>query len=246
MKKVLITGANKGIGFETTKQLLKQGYFVYLGCRNLKKGKEAIEQILSEGLENVELIEIDINSNESVKSARVKLGKKTEAIDILINNAGIAGAYPQNALDADIDNFKNIFETNLYGTIRVSNAFIDLLKKSDEPKLINVSSSIGSLTLHNDPNWVYYDNANSFSAYSVSKAALNMYAITLAYDLKGTPVKVIMVDPGYTKTDFNGNQGTGTVEDAATRVVNAAINNNRPSGSFISEENDAETGEIPW
>lgn len=246
MKSVLITGANKGIGFETARQLLKEGLYVYLGSRNIENGLKAVEKLKVEGFNQVEFIHIDITDEASIASARTTIEEKAGSLDVLINNAGIAGAFAQTALTTDTDNFKRVFDTNLYGTARVIQAFMDILKKSPEPQLINVSSSVGSLSLHNDPEWQYYDDANSFAVYSSSKAALNMYTITLAYELRDSNVKITMVDPGYTKTDFNGHQGTGTVEDAATRVVNALLHNQRPSGSFISEETNPETGEISW
>lgn len=246
MKSVLITGANKGIGFETARQLLQQEFFVYLGCRDLQKGLEASKQLNLEGFENFEVLQIDITQDESVRNARTEISKKTAVLDVLINNAAISGGLPQTALTASIDEFETVFDTNLYGVVRTTQIFLDLLQKSTGPFIINVSSSIGSLTLHNDPTWQYYVNANLFAVYSTSKAALNMYSVTLAHELRDTPFKICMVDPGYTKTDFNGNQGLGTVEDAAARIVNALRDNSHPTGSFTSEEYNPETGECPW
>lgn len=246
MKKVLITGANRSIGFEAARQLLRQGYYVFLGCRNLDKGLMAVKELNDEGLTNVEAIEIDVTSQESVDAARNSIGEKTRVLDALINNAGISGTIPQKALDAAIDNFKTVFETNLYGVVRVTQAFIDLLQNSSEPRIVNVSSSVGSLSLQSDPNWRFYDHAK-FSVYSSSKSALNMYTVTLAYELRDTTFKVNAIDPGYTKTDFNNHQGTGTVEDAAARVVKyAVIGNDGPTGKYFSEETNPEMGEIPW
>ncbi|MBK1894207.1 SDR family oxidoreductase [Chryseobacterium paridis] len=245
MKTVLITGANKSIGFETAKQLLEKGLFVYLGSRNLEKGEEAVKQLKSKGFNNVEAIQIDVANQESVDSARVELGKRTETLDVLINNAGITGDVPQNALDVTIDNFKNTYETNVYGPIRVTQAFIDLLKKSPEPRIVNVSSGQGSLTLASDPTNIYYPY--KAAVYQSSKSALNMYTVVLAYELRETPFKVNAVDPGFTKTDFNGHHGTGTVEDAGSRIVKyALIGKEGPTGKYFSEEVNPETGEIPW
>ena len=246
MKKALITGANKNIDYETARQLLQQGFYIYLGSRNLQNGKEAAEKLKSERLNEVEVIEIDVTNSESVKAARTELGRKTDGLDVLINNAGISGGLPQSALDADIDNFKNVYETNVYGVVRTTQAFMDLLRNSPEPRIVIVSSSVGSLTLQSDPNWPFYNYAK-FAVYSSSKSALNMYAVHLAYDLKDTPFKVNTVDPGYTKTDFNRHQGTGTVEDAAARVVKyALIDANGPTGKYFSEETNPQGGEIPW
>ena len=182
MKKVLITGANKSIGFETARQLLQQGYYVYLGSRSIERGNLAVQKLKDEGLINVELIQLDVNNSASADTARIELGKKTEVLDILINNAGINGGMPQNALNATIEQLQNVLNTNLYGVVRVTQAFIDLLRKSENPRIVNVSSSGCSLTLHSDPTWKYYDHKSA--VYAPSKAAMNMYTIALAYELK--------------------------------------------------------------
>lgn len=245
MKKVLITGANKSIGFETARQLLQKGYYVYLGSRNLENGLKAVEKLKAEGLNEVEFIQIDVSNDESVEAARVELGKKTDVLDVLINNAGISGVMPQNAIGTDISVYKRVFETNLFGVIRVTQTFIDLMKKSEQPRIVNVSSSTGSLTLHSDPTWKYYTHKGT--AYPSSKAALNMYTVILAYELLGTPFKVNAVDPGFVATDFNLHRGTGTVEEGAARVINCAvIDDEGPTGKFFSEEYNPETGDIPW
>ena len=245
MKKVLITGANKSIGFETAKVLLRNGYYVYLGSRDLQNGLTAVEKLHNEGLKNVEVIQFDVTNEESVKKARTEIGNKTEILDVLINNAGINGGWPQAALEASIEQFKSVFETNLYGVARVTQAFIDLLKKSEQPRIVNVSSSGCSLTLHCDPNWKY--NSHKAAVYPASKAALNMYTINLAYELKDTPFKVNAVCPGFVATDFNGHRGTGTVKEAADRISKyAMIDENGPTGKFIAEEHNPETGECPW
>ena len=245
MKKVLITGANKSIGFETARQLLQQGYYVYLGSRSIERGNLAVQKLKDEGLINVELIQLDVNNSASVDTARIELGKKTEVLDILINNAGINGGMPQNALNATIEQLQNVLNTNLYGVVRVTQAFIDLLRKSENPRIVNVSSSGCSLTLHSDPNWKYYDHKSA--VYAPSKAAMNMYTIALAYELKNDHFKVNAVCPGFVATDFNGHRGTGTAQEAGTRIVKyATIDDDGPTGKFFSEEYNPETGECPW
>lgn len=245
MKKVLITGANKSIGFETARQLLQNGFYVYLGSRNIKNGQEAVEKLKAEGLNDVEAVEIDVGDDESVKAARVEIGKKTDVLDALINNAGINGGMPQGALIASIDQFKKVFDTNVYGVVRVTQAFFDLLEKSSQPRIVMVSSLGASLTLNNDPTWKYY--IHKAAVYPSSKAALNMFTINLAYELRDTPFKVNAVDPGFTATDFNNHRGTGSVEEAGKRIAKyAMINADGPTGKFISEEQNPETGEIPW
>ncbi|MFX1708574.1 SDR family oxidoreductase [Chitinophaga sp. CC14] len=245
MKKVLITGANKSIGFETTRQLLQKGYYVYLGSRNLANGLEAVEKLKAEGLNEVEAIQIDVSNQASVDAARAEIGKKTGVLDVLINNAGISGGLPQTATGTDIAVFQKVFETNLYGVVRVTRAFIDLLQSAPQPRIVNVSSSMASLTLNSDPSWPFYHHKGA--AYLPSKTALNMYTVTLAYELRDTPVKVNAIDPGFIATDFNNHRGTGSVEEAGARLVKyATIGDDGPTGRFFSEENNPATGEIPW
>lgn len=195
MKKALITGANKSIGFETARQLLQKGYYIYLGSRNLENGLEAVEKLKAEGLTDVETIQIDVSNDESVKAASVEVGRKTAVLDVLINNAGILGGMTQTT-STDIAVFKQVFDTNVFGVVRVTQAFMDLLQKSTQPRIVNVTSGLASLTLHNDPTWKYY-NVKA-AVYNPSKAALNMYTIALAYELRDTPFKVNAVDPGFT------------------------------------------------
>lgn len=245
MKKALITGANKGIGFETARQLMQNGYYVYLGSRTFEKGHAAVSKLNAEGLNQVEAIILDVTDHQSVKAAREEIGSKTESLDVLINNAGINGGFPQSSLEASVDQFKTVFETNLYGVVRVTQAFIDLLKKSTEPRIVNVSSSGSSLTLHSDPTWKYY--SHKAALYPSSKAALNMYTIDLAYQLKDTAFRVNAVCPGFVATDFNGHRGTGTVQEGGFRIAKyAMIGNDGPTGKFIAEEYNPETGETPW
>lgn len=245
MKKVLITGANKSIGFETARQLLQKGFYIYLGSRSMEKGFAAMEKLKAEGLNNVEAVQIDVTDTASVQAARAEIGSKTGLLDVLINNAGINGGLPQTAISATIDQFQTVFDTNLYGVVRVTQAFIDLLKKSPQPRIVNVSSSQGSLTLASDPTDVYYHHKGA--VYQSSKTALNMYTIALAYELRDTLFKVNMVDPGFVATDFNNHRGSGTVEEAGTRIAKyASIGEDGPTGRYFSEEFNPETGEIPW
>jgi len=245
MKTVLITGANKGIGFETAKQLLQKGFYVYIGSRNLENGLQAVEKLKALNLTNVEAIQIDVTDDNSVKNARTEIGKKTDILDVLINNAGINGGVPKTALEARTDQFLAAFNTNVFGVARVTQAFIDLLKKSQEPRIVMVSSSVGSLTLQSDPNWLAYNFAK-YAVYGSSKAALNMFTIHLAYELRDTAFKVNAVCPGYTKTDFTNHNG-GEVEEAAKRIVKyALLDKDGVTGKFISEETNPTTGEIAW
>lgn len=245
MKKVLITGANKSIGFETARQLLQSGYHVYLGCRDEQKGHDAVARLKAEGLTQVEAIVIDVTNSASVQAARDEMGKRTDVLDVLINNAGISGGLPQSALGATMEQFERVYNTNVFGVARVTQAFIDLIRNSAEPRIVNVSSSQGSLTLASDPAHSYYHHKGA--VYQSSKSALNMYTVNLAYELRDTTVKVNMVDPGFVATDFNEHRGTGTVQEAGTRIAKyAMIGQDGPTGKYVSDEMNPETGEIPW
>ncbi len=245
MKTALVTGANKSIGLEVARQLAQKGVYVYMGSRSIENGLAAVSKLKAEGLNNVEAIQLDITDDQSVNNARIEIGKRIKALDILINNAGIFGGYPQAALDSTIDQFKAAYDANVYGVVRVTKAFIDLLKKSSAPRVVNVSSSQGSITLHSDPSYKYYHY--KAAVYLSSKAALNMYTVVLAYELRDSSFKINAVCPGYTKTDFNGHRGPGNVEDAGKRIIKyALIGKDGPTGKFFSEENNPETGEIPW
>ena len=238
MKTVLITGANKGIGFETAKQMVQLGYFVYLGSRDKIKGLDALNKLKSLGISNVELIEIDVTNINSIIKAKHELENQIEVLDVLINNAGIAGEMPQNISAVKIENLRNVFETNFFGAVQTTQQFIDLLKKSNEPIIVNVSSELGSLTIHNsrqNPNFEIFDT------YSCSKTALNAFTVLLANEFKNTKFKINSVSPGYTATDLNHNRGTQTVEQGAKFIVKyATLGFDGPTGGFFKEK------EIPW
>ncbi|WP_121809265.1 SDR family oxidoreductase [Mucilaginibacter kameinonensis] len=236
---VLITGANKGIGLESARQLAKAGYYIYLGSRDQDRGQKAVEQLKAEGINDVELLLIDVTSEASVQKAHDELAAKINHLDVLINNAGIPGSFPQKADTVSDDTMKEVFEVNFFGVIRTVRIFIDLVKKSPNPRIVNVTSDLGSLTYHNDPEWEHYEIKSA--AYGPSKTALNAYTVALAYDLKDQ-VKVNMVNPGYTNTEFNGNRGPKSVEDGAAPIVKyAMIGTDGPTGKFFSDY-----GESPW
>ena len=239
MKTVLITGANKGIGFETAKQLAQSGYFVYLGSRNKIKGLEALEKLKALGINNVDCIEIDVTNINSIKSARKELEVKVKQLDVLINNAGIGGGQAQNLSTGEIENLRKVFDTNFFGAVQTTQQFIPLLKKSNEPRIVNVSSGLGSLTIHSstqNPNYAIYD------AYSCSKTALNAFTVLLAKEFRNTNFKINSVTPGYTATDLNHFQGTQTPEQAAKVIVKyTTVDKDGPTGKFLKED-----GEVDW
>lgn len=239
-KSALITGANKSIGFETAKQLAKLGYFVYIGSRDKVNGFEAIEKLKAMGLTNVDCIQLDVTDINSIKAARQELEAKTQKLDILINNAGISGGFPQPATKVTIDTLRLAFETNFFGVVQVTQEFIELLKKSDQPRIVNVTTELSSLTNHSDPNWIFAQFKPA--AYGPSKTALNAYTVMLAVELKDTNFKVNCICPGFTATDFNNHQGTKTVEQGATAIVKyATIDSSGATGKFFNED-----GGLAW
>jgi len=239
-KTVLITGANKGIGFESAKQLAQLGYKVYIGSRDKSNGQRAVNQLGEIGLTNVDFIEIDVTNMDSIKSARQELGRKVQHLDVLINNAGIYGDSEQTATIISMETLRTVFEINFFGAVQTTQAFIDLMKKSDQPRIVNLSSGLGSLTLQSDPLWEYYRFKST--AYTASKASLNAFTIMLADELMDANFKVNSVNPGYTKTDFNNNTGEQPVEQAAKIVVKyATLDKNGVTGKFISQE-----GQLAW
>ncbi|MDQ1141980.1 SDR family NAD(P)-dependent oxidoreductase [Pedobacter agri] len=245
MKSALITGANRSIGLETAKQLSKQGIFVYLGSRDLAKGNEVIGTLTEEGFENIKAIEIDVTNADSIVAAKNIIEQEQGKLDILINNAGVLGVNPQTATETAVDDIKAVFETNFFGVIQVTQTFLDLLQKSDAPRISNITSGLGSLTLHSDPSWKYYQV--KAAAYGPSKSALNAYTIVLAYELKDSAFKVNVIDPGYTATDFNHHSGPGTVESAASFIIKHTLTDeNGPTGQFFSNDIEDESGISPW
>lgn len=245
MTTVLITGANRSIGLETAKQLSQNGLFVYLGSRDLTKGEAIVKELVEQGFDNIKAIEIDVTNPESISAAKSIVEKEQGKLDILINNAGILGPQPQTAAETSVENIKEVFETNFFGVINVTQAFLELLKKSESPRISNITSGLGSLTLHSDPSWKYYQVKNA--AYGPSKTALNAYTIVLAHELKDSNFKVNVIDPGYTATDFNAHSGPGSVESAASFIIKHTLTDkNGPTGQFFSNDIEDESGISPW
>ena len=239
-KVALVTGANKGIGFETAKQLAKLGYFVLLGCRDKQNGQKAVTELKNAGLLNVEVVELDVTKSAKIQSAADFIKSKFGRLDVLVNNAGILGEMPQQASNNSIQNLKNIFETNFFGTVQTTQTLLDLLKQSASPRIVNVSSDLGSLTYNNNPDYSFYEV--KLLGYNSSKTALNAFTVMLAYELKEMNFKVNSVNPGYTATDLNGHTGTQQTTESAKIIVDyATLDNNGPTGKFISDY-----GETPW
>jgi NAD(P)-dependent dehydrogenase (short-subunit alcohol dehydrogenase family) len=240
MKTALITGANKGLGFEMARQLAQHDHFVYIGSRDKDKGHRAKEELHNSGLRNVVFVELDVTKNDSIKKARQTLEAKIAKLDVLINNAGIRGEVPQLASKIPVEIMREVFETNFFGVIQVTQEFIPLLEKSELPIIVNVTSDLGSLTLRSNPTSDIYHFERA--CYGPSKTALNAYTVALAVELKDSKFKVNCVNPGYTATDFNNFKGTKSVAQGASVIVKYALLNKKgPTGKFFSEE-----GETPW
>ena len=241
-KTALITGANRGIGFETARQLGQQGIKVLVGARSEKNGQEAEAKLKAEGFD-AEFVLIDVDDAKTHTSAAKHIEENYGKLDILINNAGIAveidnGASPQ-ASETSPDVFRKTFETNFFNTIAVTQAFVPLIKKSDAGRIIFLSSGLGSLTLHSDPNSPIYNM--KFPAYDISKTALNGYAVHLAYELRNTPIKVNVAHPGSVVTDMNPKGEIPVEEGAKTSVDLATLPADGYTGKFIHLGN-----ELPW
>lgn len=238
MKKVLITGANKGIGFEVAKQLAQLNHFVYLGSRDKANGQEAIKKLKELGISNVETIVIDIADIDSVRIARQELENRIDSLDILINNAGIAGDMPQDFVAGDIDNLRRIFGTNFFGTVQTTQEFLPLLRKSSQAAIINVSSEVGSIAMRTEPGRNL--NRDKYNAYGASKTALNAFTVMLANELHNTAITVNSVTPGYTATDLNQFQGSKTIEQGAIPIVNMAMQADKSiTGKFFKDGGEA-------
>ncbi|MFB5251877.1 SDR family oxidoreductase [Bacillus mycoides] len=237
-KIALITGANKGIGFETARQLGAQGFTILVGARNTERGTEAAAKLQAAG-SDAHFIRIEVTNQASIDSAAKKIEERYGKLDVLINNVGVA-LDRTSTLGLDISLLKETFETNFFSMFAVSKAMIPLIHKSHAGRIVNMSSALGSLTKHSDPSFEFY-NAKAL-AYNSSKTAVNQLTVHLAHELKDTPIKVNSACPGFTATDLNHFQGTRTVEEAATVVVRlATLPDNGPTGQFFDD-----TGALPW
>ena len=240
-KVVLITGANKGIGFQVARELGQAGFTVLLGARDAARGEEAAAKLRAEGAE-VRFVAADLNNADASATALAKtIGEEFGHLDVLVNNAAIYLA-PQevHASDTGVETLKRTFDVNFFGTVAFTQPLLPLLRAAESAQIINVSSSLGSLTINGDSNSPYY-HAKAL-AYNASKAALNMFTVDLAYDLRETRVKVNSVCPGYTATDLTNHTGHQTIEEGAIAIVRLARKTEEvPNGGFLHKD-----GTYPW
>tara|TARA_R110000782_G_C14819243_1_gene413912 strand:+ start:13162 stop:13893 length:732 start_codon:yes stop_codon:yes gene_type:complete len=229
-KSVLVTGANKGIGYEVARQLGKLEYRVWLGCRNGGRGQTAAQMLTAEGCD-VRLLQMDVINDDSVQTAAATIQESDGRLDILINNAGISGEGRALPSLENIANIRAIYETNVFAPIRVTQKFLPLLKASDDAQIVMVSSGLGSLGLLSDPtSRVFHRN---FMGYDSSKTALNAITVAFAKELAETGIRVNSADPGYTATDFTGHQGRAIADAAAGIVWLVTHKDPGPTGGFF-------------
>lgn len=207
----LVTGANKGIGFEAARQLAQQGFTVWLGSRNPECGEAAAKDLAGDG--DVRFVSLDVTDDQSVKAAAVRIGDETGALDVLVNNAGAAIADGEGRPSTvQLDTIRRTFDVNLYGALRVIQAFLPLVQQAPAGRIVNVSSTLGSITSVVSPGNPF--GQLPFFAYPASKSVLNALTAWLAVELKHTPIKVNSVCPGSNATDMNNNPERSTQQKA--------------------------------
>jgi len=239
MKTALVTGGNKGIGFEVARQLGAAGLTVFLGARNPKLGEEAAAKLRGEGLD-VRFVALDLDRVESAAAAAVAIEKIGGKLDVLVNNAGIIEPGDGPPSTANLTAARRVMEINYFGTLAVTQALLPLLRKAPAARIVNVSSGLGSIALNGDPAWSFA--SVKLAGYNASKAALNMMTVQLAYELRDTAIKVNAADPGFTDTDMNGHKGTQTVAEGAAEPVRLALlPADGPTGGYFDS-----AGPQPW
>jgi NAD(P)-dependent dehydrogenase (short-subunit alcohol dehydrogenase family) len=241
-KIALITGANRGIGLETARQLGQKGITVVAAARSLAAAQKTAATLQAEGIDAFPL-QLDVTNANDRKAGAKTVADKYGKLDILINNAGVGpeeGLVVPKTIETTDEELQKVFGTNLFAAVAVTREFLPLLKKSPAGRIVNLSSILGSLTLHADPGSPIADF--KFFAYDASKAALNAFTIHLASELKGTHIKVNSAHPGWVKTEMGTDQAPMEVEDGAkTSVALSLLGPDGPSGRFIHLGE-----ELPW
>ncbi|TGP23762.1 MULTISPECIES: SDR family NAD(P)-dependent oxidoreductase [unclassified Mesorhizobium] len=245
-RNALVTGANKGIGLETARRLAALGFKVWLGARDAERGAAAAEALRGEGFD-VEWLELDVASDESVAAATKTLAARAPGLDVLVNNAGIApgyvealgpdGSYERPPSQEDIADIKATYDVNVFGPVRVTQAFLPLLLASSGARVVMVSSNLGSLA-----RAAGNSQSPNVMGYGSSKTALNAITVAFARELAPMGITVNAAAPGYTATDLNGHKGHRTVQQAAEIVVRlATLDAGGPTGGYFDEN-----GPLPW
>ena len=228
----IITGGNKGIGLETGLQLARQGVTVLLGARDLAKGEKAAQGLKKEGLD-VRAIQLDVTNQASIDAAVGRVEREFGRLDILVNNAAVmVDGRPASPSTVPVSAWRETFETNVFGLVAVTQAFLPLLRKSAAGRIVNLSSILGSLAEHSDPASPIYHAL--VPAYDASKAAVNMFTVELAHELKDTKIKVNAAHPGWVKTDMGGAEAPMELTDGAkTSVWLATLPDDGPTGGYF-------------
>jgi NAD(P)-dependent dehydrogenase (short-subunit alcohol dehydrogenase family) len=232
----LVTGANKGIGLEIARQLAETGVHVIIGARNDERGRAAVDDLASQNL-IVQSVRLDLDDLASVEAAAATIREEHGKLDILVNNAGIFDFSDAPPSSASIEAVRRVMDINFIGALAVTQAMLPLLKEAPAGRIVNLSSSLGSLTLNADPTSTYY--SQRFIGYNASKAALNMLTIQLSAELRNTSIVVNSVSPGFVKTDLTG-YGNMTPQEGAKLPVRYALSGDQ-TGVFVEPD-----GMTPW
>ena len=240
----LVTGANKGTGLEIARQLGEIGHSVWLGCRDPERGERAAADLRARGVDANPLL-LDVGDDASVRAAAGVFGKAGDRLDVLVNNAGIALGGAPRIDDVSFDDMRVSYEVNTIGPLRVTQAFLPFLRKSDGARVVMMSSSLGSISASLDPTSEAH--GVSLFGYQASKSALNMVTVLLAKELLAENIKVNAVNPGYTATDLNGRQGHRSTEEGARIAVRlATVGAQGPTAGFFHDGYFDQPGRHGW
>lgn len=235
----LITGANKGIGFEIARQLGALQTVVLIGARDEARGDQAADALRAQGLQAAAL-RLDVTDGAAIARVAIQIEEQYGRLDILVNNAGISSRFRVAPSEVTVDQMREVYDTNVFGVMAVTNEMLPLLRRSAAGRIVNMSSGLGSLTLNSDPRSEF--GTYNIIAYQSSKTALNAITIAYAKELRDSGIKVNAADPGFTATDLNNHRGYRTVEQgAAVAVQLATLGADGPTGTFQDEN-----GPIPW
>jgi NAD(P)-dependent dehydrogenase (short-subunit alcohol dehydrogenase family) len=234
----LVTGANKGIGYEIAAGLGALGWTVGIGARDEHRRAAAVEKLRAGGADAFG-VPLDVTDDAGVTAAAALIDDRAGRLDVLVNNAAITGGWEQAPTTADVAIVRTVVETNVLGVIRVTDAMLPLLRRSAAPRIVNMSSSVGSLTRQSDPSG---ETGPLSMAYAPSKTFLNAVTVQYAKALRGSGILVNAGCPGFTATDLNGFRGVRTPEQgAAIGVRLATLPAGGPTGGFFED-----AGEVPW
>ncbi|MFE5321915.1 SDR family NAD(P)-dependent oxidoreductase [Paenibacillus sp. NPDC056579] len=229
-KTAFVTGANKGIGIEIVKQLGEAGWKVILGARSAERGEAAVSELTSKGLD-VEFVQIDMGDLKTIEQATDTINKNYPDLKLLINNAGMPGAFSRSFTDTKEEDLRNAFEVNFFGTFRLNQRLFPLIKHN-EGTIVNVSTDMASLDHMQNAEFTL----NAFD-YNSSKTANNAMTLSMAYEVKNSSAQVFAVTPGFTSTDLNGNAAGGKSKEAAAAIiVGYATDRKRHNGEFLDEK----------